>query len=292
VSVHKPGTPFGTRTETKNLNSFRNVERAVEYETDRQIAAVEKGERIRQETRGWDEAKQRTYPMRSKEDADEYRYFPEPDLPPLVITKAMVADQAKHLDLLPNILRKRLTDAGLPAVESEVLVSDPAAARIWDEVSRLDRNSSKFAFNWLIGDAVKISEEKGQNLSDSGISESSIVMVSKMVADGRLSSTNAKFLMRSLWEQGIGLGANKPLVSKGAEWIVEVANKQGLLQDSDEAGLAKVVDEIIDQNPQAVADFKSGNQRAFGALVGAAMKATKGRGNPPLITKLLKNRLQ
>jgi aspartyl-tRNA(Asn)/glutamyl-tRNA(Gln) amidotransferase subunit B len=278
VSVHLPGAPFGTRTETKNLNSFKAIERAVEYETRRQIAAVEQGERIRQETRGWNEAKGQTYPMRSKEDADEYRYFPEPDLPPLVITRAMVEEQRNELGLMPRDLRAELAAAGLPEAEAEVLVADPDAAKLWHTTVSAYPEHARFALNWLVGDAVKLAETKGQTLAQSDINSATLGGVAELVKDGKLSSTNAKILLAHLWDKDEG-----PL---------HAAQALGLLQESNEAELAKVVDDVIAANPQAAADYQSGNQRAFGALVGAAMKATQGKGNPPLITKLLKDRLQ
>ncbi|HEX3082433.1 MAG TPA: Asp-tRNA(Asn)/Glu-tRNA(Gln) amidotransferase subunit GatB [Candidatus Saccharimonadia bacterium] len=278
VSVRPYGQKeFGTRTETKNLNSFRAIEKTVEYETKRQIAAIEAGERIRQETRGWNEAKGRTYPMRSKEDADEYRYFPEPDLPPVVVTRAMVEEQANELGLLPHDLRAEIAAAGLPAAEGEALVADPDAATFWHHAVALDPKQARFAFTWLIGDRVKLAEDTATTISASALDPQALVAVGRLVGGGKLSSTNAKTLMADLWDK-----AADPL---------ERATKLGLLQESDEGELGKVVDEVIAANAQAVADYKGGNERAFGALVGQAMKATRGKGNPPLINKLLKDRL-
>jgi aspartyl-tRNA(Asn)/glutamyl-tRNA(Gln) amidotransferase subunit B len=287
VSVHEPGTPLGTRTETKNLNSFRNIEKAVEYEVKRQVEELEKGGRIKQETRGWNDAKQRTYSMRSKEDADEYRYFPEPDLPPLVITKAM-RDEQSHFDLLPSDLRKKLSEAGVGQREAEVLVNDPLSAKLWLRTYGLDPKHAKFAFNWLIGDAVRLSEEKQEPVSESGISEATLAHLSTLVSDGKLSSTNAKKALEYLWGEGIGQGAGKDIAFGK---LLEFIQEKGLLQESNEGELGAVVDEVIKQNDAAVKDYQSGNARALGALVGAAMKATKGKGNPPLINKLLKDRL-
>jgi len=278
VSVRPIGQKeFGTRTETKNMNSFKAIERAVEYEIDRQIELIESGGKVRQETRGWNEAKQETYAMRSKEDADEYRYFPEPDLPPLVITRAMVEAQANELGLLPNDLRRELEAAKMPAREAEVLVSDPVAARMWHDVVSQNPAHAKFALNWLIGEAVKLAEDKGQTLTESDITALTLAGVGGMVADAKLSSTNAKLLLAALWDKDEGPH--------------EVAQKLGLLQESNEDELGAIVDEVIAEQAQAVADYKGGNQRAFGALVGQAMKKTQGKGNPPLINKLLKDRL-
>jgi len=277
VSVHKPGEPFGTRTETKNLNSFKAIERAVEYETRRQIAALEGGDRIRQETRGWNEAKGQTYAMRSKEDADEYRYFPEPDLPPVIVTRAMVDEQANELGLLPKDLRAEIAAAGLQARDGEALIADPDAATFWHHAVALDPAQARFAFTWLIGDRVKLADDRGTSLVESALDPATLVSVGKLASDGKLSSSNAKILLADLYT-----AAADPL---------ERATKLGLLQQSNEAELGKIVDEVIAANAQAVADYKAGNARAFGALVGQAMKATQGKGNPPLINKLLKDRL-
>jgi aspartyl-tRNA(Asn)/glutamyl-tRNA(Gln) amidotransferase subunit B len=278
VSVRLVGAPeFGTRTETKNLNSFKAIERAVEYEIRRQIVLVEHGDRIRQETRGWNEAKQETYAMRSKEEADEYRYFPEPDLPPLVITRDMVEAQRNELGLLPADLRRETAAAAVPEREAEVLVSDPVAATMWHELSIVSPEDIRFALNWLIGERVKLEESTGVTLDASLVDHLKLVAVGKMVRAGKLSNTNAKALLEMLWTND---GDTENL-----------AKAHGLLQESDEGELGKVVDEVIAAQTAAVADYRSGNARAFGALVGAAMKATAGKGNPPLINKLLHDRL-
>jgi aspartyl-tRNA(Asn)/glutamyl-tRNA(Gln) amidotransferase subunit B len=272
VRLHGAGE-FGTRTETKNLNSFRSIERVVEYETKRQIVLLDHGDRIRQETRGWNEAKQQTYPMRSKEDADEYRYFPEPDLPPLIITKKMVED-VSQFDYLPADLRRILGEAGIAPREAEVLIAEPELAAIWQAACGQDKGQAKFVFNWLTGPEIKLRDEQGL---DSKLTPAAIVKVGTMVAAGSLSSTNSRELLSEL-----RLNAGDPET---------LAKEKGLLQESDAGELGKVVDEVIASNAQAVADYKAGNQRAFGALVGQAMKATAGKGNPPLISKLLKDRL-
>jgi aspartyl-tRNA(Asn)/glutamyl-tRNA(Gln) amidotransferase subunit B len=278
VSVRpKSQKEFGTRTETKNLNSFRAIERVVEYETRRQIALVEGGDKVRQETRGWNDAKQQTYAMRSKEDADEYRYFPEPDLPPLEISRAMV-EKVSKFDYLPADLRALLAKAGIATREAEVLVGEPELAALWYDAHKLDPKQSRFVFTWLTGPEISLR----QTQADSGPIESKLTpqllnQVGAMVAGGKLSSTNSRELLTIL-----RLHPGDPEA---------VAKSKGLIQESDEGDLGKVVEEVMAANPQAVADFKAGNQRAFGALVGAAMKATQGKGNPPLITKLLKDRL-
>ena len=282
VSVRLMGAKdFGTRTETKNLNSFKAIERTVEYEARRQIVAVEAGERIRQETRGWDEAKQETYPMRSKEDADEYRYFPEPDLPPLVITEAMIEAERQRAQLhTPAKMRAALATVGLPAAEAEVLVADPTAAAWWSEAYQLTPDNARFVLNWLIGERAKLEESSGDTLASVGtrFDAAALDKVATLVRLGKLSSTNAKVLLAHLWQHG------------GADPAAQ-ASELKLLQQSDAGELAAIVAQVLEAQPQAVADYRSGNQRAFGALVGAAMKATKGQGNPQLLTQLLKTKL-
>ncbi len=274
VSVRLVGAKeFGTRSETKNLNSFKAIERSVEYEVKRQIVLVEHGDRVRQETRGWDESKQQTYSMRSKEDADEYRYFPEPDLPPLVITRSMVEAQSKF-DYLPTDVRATLEKAGVATREAEVLVSEPELAAIWHNAYDLDPKQTRFVFTWLTGPEIKLRESVG---AASHLTPAILNEVGEMVTAGTLSTTNARELLTQLRAQPGDPAA--------------VAKSAGLLQQSDEGELGKIVDAVIAANPQAAADYKAGNQRAFGALVGASMKATQGKGNPPVINQLLKDRL-
>ena len=280
VSVRPIGqAEFGTRTETKNLNSFKAVEKSAEYEIRRQIVLVEHGDKIKQETRGWNEAKGQTYSMRSKEDADEYRYFPEPDLPPLVITSEMVAQAKAELGLLPTDLRTEMAAAKLPFNEAEVLVSDPDAALLWHEVVTQDPAQARFALAWLVGDRVRLTQSIGLDLLNTSVTPTVLTQVGQMVSDGQLSSTNAKALLEYFYQPD------------QRETPAAAAKKRGLLQESDEGELASVVAQVIAANSQASADYRAGNQRAFGALVGAAMKATQGKGNPALISKLLKTQL-
>jgi aspartyl-tRNA(Asn)/glutamyl-tRNA(Gln) amidotransferase subunit B len=278
VSVRLVGAKdFGTRTETKNLNSFRAIEQTVEYEIRRQIAVVDGGGKIRQETRGWNETKGETYAMRSKEDADEYRYFPEPDIPPLTIGQDLIDRAQSELTLLPNDLRKTLSKAKIPAREAEVLVGEPELGRFWNRAYEIDPKQARFCLNWLVGDQVRLAGGQSSSLSESHITPESLVRVGELVAEGKLSSTNAKLLLEKLWDDDL-----EPET---------LAAKLNLVQQSDSDELAKVVGTVMAANPQAVEDLKGGNQRALGALVGAAMKATNGQGNPRLITQLIKEHL-
>jgi len=279
VSVRLVGAKdFGIRSETKNLNSFRAIEQSIDYEVKRQIVLVDGGGKVRQETRGWNEAKGETYAMRSKEDADEYRYFPEPDLPPLVITEALKAAQQAELGLLPNQLRESLSGAKMPPRESEVLISEPELALFWHHASALAPEQARFYLNWLVGDQVRLATATSTLLSASALTPAALAEVGGLVQTGKLSSTNAKQLLEQLWTK--------------AEPPEALAVQLGLIQQSDAGELAKVVDEVLAANAEAVAAIAGGNLRALGALVGAAMKATKGQGNPQLITKLVRERLK
>ena len=215
--------------------------------------------------------------MRSKEDADEYRYFPEPDLPPLTIGQAMIDTAQKELTLLPNDLRKTLTEAKIAVREGEVLVGEPELGRFWNEAYKLDTEQARFCLNWLVGDQVRLSGERESGLSESKLTPKRLIMVGELVASGKLSSTNSKQLLEKLWDD-----ETEP---------ESLAEKLKLIQQSDGDALTKVVEEVMAGNAQAVADLKAGNERALGALVGAAMKATKGQGNPRMITQLIQERL-
>ncbi|HUC87171.1 MAG TPA: Asp-tRNA(Asn)/Glu-tRNA(Gln) amidotransferase subunit GatB [Candidatus Saccharimonadales bacterium] len=279
VSLRPAGTKeFGTRTESKNLNSFRAVAGVVEYETKRQADLLDRGETIRQETRGWDEAKQKTVSQRGKEEAHDYRYFPEPDLPPLVITEKKLQEAKKSITELPNDIRAELAKAKIPAREAEALIANPSAATMWLQVAIENPEHSRFALNWLIGDRVRLEEEQKQSLAESSISAASLSGVGQLIADGKLSSTNAKLLLSYLWKDTVDPVA-------GAE-------KLELLQNSDSSTLEKIVDEVIAAHPQPVADYRAGEAKVLGFLVGQVMKASKGQANPPMVNAILKRKLE
>ena len=279
VSVRQIGaTEFGTRTETKNLNSFKAVEKAVEYERARQIEVLEAGGTIKQETRGWDDAGQLTYSMRSKEDAMDYRYFPEPDLPPIVITPALLAGAKDDLGYLPRDIRAATMQAGLPAREVEVLIGEPTLAMLWYQVHIENPDQAKFAFNWLIGDQIQLAEAKGQTIAASDISSLTIAMVGSLVSEAKLSSTNAKVLLSQLWDKDGG--------------ALAVAEKLGLLQQSDSGALEAIVDTVIAAHPEPAAQYRAGEVKVMGFLVGQVMKASQGQANPGMASDILKRKLE
>lgn len=271
VSVRKHGAPeFGTRSETKNLNSFKAIERTVEYETKRQIELLEKGEEVVQETRGWDEAKQRTFSQRTKEDAHDYRYFPEPDVPPVVVTDEMMAKAQAELPALPPELRERLRTIGLPEGDIETLIAHPELLeKYFEAIEGLESKASKRIANWLVNEEV-VSEEILPN-------PIRLAELSQMVEEDKLSSTNAKEIFREVFIRDID-----PAV---------YAEEHNLIQNSDTGAMDEFINQVLAENPAVVEEYTSGKQQVFGFLVGSVMKASKGQANPAIVSKLLREKL-
>lgn len=280
VSLRPSGSEdFGTRTETKNLNSFKAVYGVVEYESKRQADLLDKGEKIVQETRGWDDAKNQTFSQRSKEEAHDYRYFPEPDIPPLVITKDMLDSASSEFppEKHPQSIRKVMIEHGLESNTVEVLIDQPELAYLYlDAVEGSDKGHHRRIANWLTGEvrAYMQSEPKGplHNLSTSNIVE-----LAEMVEAGHLSSTASKEILLEIIKTG-----EKPN---------QIADRLNLIQVSDSAELEQIIEQIIEENPKPVTDYKSGEPRALGFLVGQAMKASKGKANPAMVNDILRSKL-
>lgn len=266
---------LGTRTELKNLNSFRNAERALVYEIKRQIEVLESGHQIEQETRGFDDTKGITFSQRGKEYAHDYRYFPEPDLPPLELKPEFIKsiqDEIKKIEL-PITLRKRLIEQGLSEKEQDILISQTKTSKIYFDAIK-DTKSHKQVLNFLIGDYqawLADNNEENSKLSGSNLAE-----LLNQVESGAISSKVAKDLFVDII---LGASANQLIKDKG------------IVQISDDTELETVIKKIIENNPKAVADYKSGNQKALGFFVGQVMAATKGQANPgktnQLVLKLL-----
>ncbi|HUB93672.1 MAG TPA: Asp-tRNA(Asn)/Glu-tRNA(Gln) amidotransferase subunit GatB [Verrucomicrobiae bacterium] len=289
VSVSKTDQ-LGTRTETKNLNSFRSVEKAVEYEVTRQIGLLEKGEKIVQETRGWDDTAQKTFSQRTKEDAHDYRYMPDPDLPPIVLEQDYIDEIKQHMPMLPDDYRKELSGIGIDTNTIEDIIAVPETAKT---VSRILANAGanharRVAF-WLL---QPLSEEGAAvvrttaNPTESGLdhdvltidTDKHLIKLSQMVEDKKLSSTAAKEVLTETIRTG--------------EDPEEVANAKNLLQVSDEGEIARIVEHVLAENEKAAADVKAGEMKAIGFLVGQVMKASKGKANPALATELIKKQLE
>lgn len=275
VSVSKDPNQLGTRTETKNLNSFRSVERAVEFEIERQIELLEKGQTIVQETRGWDDAKQKTFSQRGKEEAHDYRYMPDPDLPPIELDSKTIAAIKQTMPIGPDVYREILTKIGLDAATREDIVSEPQIAKIVKDVfDKAGKIHAKRAAFWLMQEKSSDDEEAEFSLK-ADISE--IINLSQMTEDSQLSSSAAKTVFRRLQEKG-----------GKAE---QVAKELNLLQVSDESEIEKIVQQVIADNPKAAEDIKAGEMKAIGFLVGQVMKASKGQANPGVAQQLIKKLL-
>ncbi len=260
---------LGTKVELKNLNSFRNAERALSYEIKRQTELLEKGEPIDQETRGWDDAKSRTFSQRGKEMAHDYRYFPEPDLPPLHIDTASVTQIRADLPALPLAVRLRLVELGVSVDDQDMLINQPQTLQIFDESATLldEPKLIKKALNWLVGDYQALLLKSASKLSGSNLAE-----LVRLVETGEISGKIAKEILPSV------VAGQSPK---------QVIAQKGLKQVSDVAELEQIVKDIIVKNPQAVADYKAGKTQALGFMVGQVMSQTRGQANPGVVNQLL-----
>ncbi len=278
ISLRPAGTePFGIKAELKNLNSFRSVQRGLEYEVERQTQVLEEGGRVIQETRSWDENKGVTLSMRSKEQAHDYRYFPEPELVPIVVDPARVASIRASLPELPDARKARLmADYGLSAYDAETITVSRAMADYYDAAVQAGAEA-KAAANWLMGDVSKHLNAANTAIEACPVSPAQLAGLIALINKGTISGKIAKTVFEGMWSSG-----------KDAETIVK---EQGLVQISDEGAIVAIVDGVIAANPQSVADFKAGKEKAIGFLVGQVMKQSKGRANPELVNKLLKERL-
>lgn len=269
---------FGTKAEMKNLNSFRAVQRALEYEVDRQADVLEDGGKIVQETRSWDEAKGMTVSLRNKEQADDYRYFPEPDLVPIVVDPAWVEDIRVNLPELPDARHDRLVrDYDLSSYDAGIITSSRAMADYFDQTVKTGVDA-KAAANWLMGDVAKHLNTSGLEIKDCPVSPEKLAGLLKLLDKGTISGKIAKTVFEEMWSSG-----------KEAETVVK---EKGLVQISDEGAIVAIVDTVIAANPKSIEDYKAGKEKALGFLVGQIMKQTKGRANPELVNKLLKERMQ
>jgi aspartyl-tRNA(Asn)/glutamyl-tRNA(Gln) amidotransferase subunit B len=287
VSVSKDKNMLGTRSETKNLNSFRSVEKAVEYEINRQIELLEKGGMVIQETLGWDDAKQKTFSQRTKEDANDYRYFPDPDLPLVVTTDDMVAAVQQTMPVMPGEWRKRLGLLGLDTSQTNTLLEAEIESETISYLSIIEQslNDTDFAktlANWLVNIEIPLRRSNEQILSGMKDDQRLAFLreVFAMQSAGKLSSTSTKNLISDILKSGA-----QP------DDLEKYAAEQGYIQVSDEAEIAKIVAQVIQENPQAAQDVKNGEQKAIGFLTGQVMKKSLGKANPALAQELIKRQL-
>jgi len=284
VSLAAPGSELGTRTETKNLNSFRSVEKAVEFEVKRQTGLLNRGEKITQETRGWDDLKQKTFSQRSKEEANDYRYFPDPDLPPVVFNEEDVKKIENEMPILPARWREVLTELGLNRSQIEILLEaniDLFGEKYLELVQRnlSNKDFAKQMVNWIVNVDIPHTREHPSVAAPSH-RDKIYQTVAGLTKDNKLSSTKAKELIIVL------LGADQL-----PEGIEQYAQENGYIQVSDQATVNTLVADVIKQNPQVVNDIKNGQTKAIGFLVGQIMKASSGKVNPRLAEQLIKEQI-
>jgi len=284
VSVRPVGqAEFGTRAEIKNLNSFRFLEEAIQYEVRRQIELIEDGGTVVQETRLYDPDKRETRSMRSKEDAHDYRYFPDPDLMPLVIDEAWIARVRSELPELPEAMQTRFVEQyGLTPYDAAGLTSSKAMSAYFESVvGVVGPTHAKLAANWLMGEVSSQLNRESLDISNSPVSPAQLALVIQRVADGTISNKIAKDIFQAIWEE-------KTTDDTAADRIIEA---KGLKQISDTGALEAIIDEVMAANQKSVDEYRSGKEKAFNALIGQAMKATKGKANPQQVNELLKKKL-
>ncbi|HEY8347947.1 MAG TPA: Asp-tRNA(Asn)/Glu-tRNA(Gln) amidotransferase subunit GatB [Symbiobacteriaceae bacterium] len=281
ISVRPAGSSeFGTRTEMKNINSFSAAVRAIEHEVRRQIAILEAGGQVEQETRSWQDAKGTSVTLRTKEQAEDYRYFPEPDLPPVVLSPEDVEEIRRSLPELPDSILERLTrEYGLPAYDASLIVAEREFAQWFDEAVRLaGKEHAKTIANWQINELNRIMNARGLGPDQIPVTPEQFVGMLKLMGKGTISSKIAKVVFEKMVDTG-----------KDAETIVK---EEGLSQVADEGELARLAMEVVAANPKVVEDWKAGQQRAAQWFVGQIMKATRGRANPQLAAKLVLEALE
>ena len=274
LSVRKKGsTEFGTRTETKNLNSFKAIERAIEFETNRQIEEIENGGTIIQETRRFDDAKGIGYAMRSKEDAHDYRYFPEPDLAPIVMSEESIQNLRDNLPEMPHIKKDRyIKDYELSEYDADQLTASKYTANFFEKATAFCNNPKAVA-NWIMSDFAKMLNESEIEIQESKVTEENLASLIKLIDSGKISSAIAKKVFSEMFNTG-----------EDANKIVE---QKGLIQISDEGAIKEIVSKVIEANPKSVSDYHAGKDKALGFLVGQIMKETKGKANPQIVNQLL-----
>jgi len=279
VSVRRMGeTKLGTRAELKNLNSFRFVEKAIEIEAQRQIELIESGRKVVQETRLYDPDRDETRPMRSKEEANDYRYFPDPDLLPVSIDAELVARVRASLPELPDAKRERfMRDYALPAYDAQVLTVERALADYFEAVAKATKAAPKIAANWVMGELTAALHRDGLELRATRVSAAALASLLDKIAAGTISGKIAKEVFEAVW--------------KGEGTVDEVIEKRGLVQISDSASIDKLVADVIAANPTQVEQFRAGKQQVLGFLVGQVMKASRCKANPQQVNDALRKQL-
>lgn len=278
VSVRKPGAPLGTRREIKNLNSFKFMQQAIDYEVRWQIEQIEDGHAIQQATVLFDPDTGETRAMRTKEDAADYRYFPDPDLPPLVIARDWVEQVKAAMPELPRAMAERLVrDYGLPEYDATTLTQSPTMAAYFEAAARAS-GQAKLVSNWIMGEVSRRLNAEERDIAGVPVSAAQLAAVIGRIADGTVSNNAAKQVFDALW------------TGEGRD-VDAVIEAKGLRQMNDSGALEKIIDEVMAANAEMVEQFRAGKDKAFNALVGQAMKASKGKANPQQVNDLLRQRL-
>ncbi|MFP8835097.1 Asp-tRNA(Asn)/Glu-tRNA(Gln) amidotransferase subunit GatB [Hydrogenophaga sp. XSHU_21] len=278
VSVRKPGAPLGTRREIKNLNSFKFMQQAIDYEVRWQIEQIEDGHAIQQATVLFDPDTGETRAMRTKEDAADYRYFPDPDLPPLVVARSWVEEVKASMPELPRAMAERfVAQYGLPEYDATTLTQSPAMATYFEAAAKAS-GQAKMASNWVMGEVSRRLNAEERDMTAVPVSAAQLAALLGRIADGTVSNNAAKQVMDALWA---GEGQD-------VDAIIEA---KGLKQVSDSGAIEKIIDEVMAANADMVAQFRAGKEKAFNALVGQAMKASKGKANPQQVNDLLRQKL-
>lgn len=278
ISVKETGSKkFGTRTEMKNLNSFRAIARAIEGESARQISLIENGEKVIQETRRWDDNKESSHAMRSKEDSNDYRYFPEPDLVPVIVSDEWINEiREKQPELRPQKLERYKKEYDIPEYDAKIITESKHMADIFEATTKIC-NKPKKVSNWLMVETMRLCKEMAIDLEDVNFSPANLAKLIDLTETGTINSTVAKDVFKEIFTNDID--------------PEKYVKEKGLMTVNDVDELRKTIEEVIKENPQAVADYRNGKEKAIAALVGQTMRATKGKANPELINKILRELL-
>lgn len=278
LSVREMGAKaFGTRTEMKNLNSFKAITRAIEGERERQIELIEAGENVVQETRRWDDARGESYAMRSKEDAQDYRYFPDPDLTPVSVSDKMLDEiRARQPEFRTEKMKRYKEEFDIPAYDIEIITGEKPLADIFEATVALGSQPKKVS-NWLMGETLRLMKEREKDASDLCFSPENLAKLIALIDAKVINSSVAKEVFEVMFEKDID-----------PEKYVE---EKGLKTVNDEGALKKTVEDVIAANPQSVEDYRNGKEKAIGFLVGQTMKAMKGKADPGAVNRMLKELL-
>ena len=274
LSVREVGAKeFGTRTEMKNLNSFKAIARAIEGEKARQIDLIEAGKAVIQETRRWDDTKEYSYAMRSKEDAQDYRYFPDPDLVPIVISDELIAEtREKQPEFRTEKMARYISEFGLPEYDADILTGTKKLADIFEATTEICHNPKKVS-NWLMGETMRLLKDREMDADKITFSPKHLAALIKMTEKGEINSSVAKEVFEHVFDENVDPAA--------------YVEEHGLKMDNDSDAIKGIVETVVANNPQSVADYKAGKKKAVGFLVGQVMKETKGKANPQVINQML-----